>query len=168
MGQYNWFIAALGAAILWGGSYAVSEKILRLGVTPAGLLVFNGLFAVVVYGAVTAYQGGYGHTLKMIQDNPTTFWWLLTVVALNVTGNFLIFYSVGAKNATLASLIEISYPLFTIFFVWLLFKQVHLNWTIAFGGLLILSGIGFVFWGSEHMAKPTEDEEVPPMLIPKP
>ncbi|MBI1362853.1 MAG: EamA family transporter [Proteobacteria bacterium] len=160
MSQYGWFVAALGAAMLWGASYAVSEKVLRLGFSPAGLLVFNGMLAIMMYGTVMWVQNGWG-TFKVFQTHPHAIWWLMFVAVLNVSANFMIFYSIGAKNATLASLIEISYPLFTAFFVWLLFRQVQFNWTVAAGAFLIFSGIVCVFVGSRSMPSPLEMTIVP-------
>ncbi|MGA2053413.1 MAG: EamA family transporter, partial [Opitutales bacterium] len=49
------------------------------------------------------------------------------------------------KNATLASLIEISYPFFVALFAWLLFRDVQLSWATALGGLLILAGIAIIY-----------------------
>jgi drug/metabolite transporter (DMT)-like permease len=61
----------------------------------------------------------------------------------------LIFFAIGAKNATVASLIEISYPLFVAFFAWLLFRESQLNWSVLIGGAMILGGV-FVVWSGNR------------------
>ena len=53
----------------------------------------------------------------------------------------LIFLSIGAKNATLASLIEVTYPIFTAFFAWLLFRQATLNTATVIGAAFIFLGV---------------------------
>jgi len=57
-------------------------------------------------------------------------------------GNLLIFCSIQAgKNATLAALVELCYPIFTVFFTWFLFQQNHLTPSVIVGGTLIFAGI---------------------------
>jgi drug/metabolite transporter (DMT)-like permease len=173
MGQYSWFLAAVTAAMMWGASYALMEKVLRLGISPAAMLVFNGVFAMVIYGAVMWVQGGHTTAIKLLQAHPYAAALLLAVVAMNVTGNFLIFFSISEKNATLASLIEISYPLFTALFAWLFFKQVQMNWIVGAGAGLIFAGIVLVMFGASKMTPTTakdlathESTQPPPPVLP--
>ncbi len=49
-------------------------------------------------------------------------------------------YAIRDKNATLASLLEIAYPLFIILFTALFLRKIHLNLTGFLGALLILGG----------------------------
>ena len=48
--------------------------------------------------------------------------------------------AINQKNATLASLLEISYPLFIILFTALFFRQLHLDLIGLIGAVLIFSG----------------------------
>jgi len=69
------------------------------------------------------------------------------VIAALVTGvaaNYLISRSIQASNATLAGLIELAYPVFTVAFTWLLFGHNHLTPAVAFGGLLIMAGAAVI------------------------
>jgi drug/metabolite transporter (DMT)-like permease len=63
----------------------------------------------------------------------------------SVTGGLLIYIAIGEKNATLASLIEISYPFFVAVFVWLFFRDIQFSWQTLVGGVLILAGVAVVF-----------------------
>jgi drug/metabolite transporter (DMT)-like permease len=56
--------------------------------------------------------------------------------------------AIGEKNATLASLIEISYPFFVAVFAWLFFRETQFTWPTVFGGVLILSGVAVVFFSN--------------------
>ena len=56
--------------------------------------------------------------------------------------------SIEAKNATVASLIEVTYPLFTAFFAWALFRQTTLNAATIIGGLFIFAGVLIVARGN--------------------
>lgn len=54
--------------------------------------------------------------------------------------------SITNKNATLAGLIEISYPVFIILFAYLLFKENQLSISAAAGGSLIFLGIFIIYY----------------------
>jgi drug/metabolite transporter (DMT)-like permease len=75
-------------------------------------------------------------------------WTLLSVAVTSLLATVLLFVSIDQKNTTMAGLIEISYPLFIVLFTWLLFREAHLTWTSALGGLLIMAGAAIVIAGS--------------------
>lgn len=54
--------------------------------------------------------------------------------------------SIHAKNATLAGLIEISYPIFIVIFAYFLFKEHQLNTATVFGGLLVFVGVFIIYF----------------------
>jgi hypothetical protein len=60
----------------------------------------------------------------------------------------LIFTAIGEKNAPVAALIEISYPLAAAFFTWLFFRESHLNLQTMIGAALIYAGIIVVALGN--------------------
>ena len=62
----------------------------------------------------------------------------------------LLFQAISDKNATLASLIEISYPVFVALFAWLLFRQVHLNASVLVGALLVFAGVAVIVLNNPH------------------
>jgi hypothetical protein len=53
--------------------------------------------------------------------------------------------AIQSKNATLSTLIEISYPIFIILLGWILFKQNHLTPSVLIGGGLIFTGIAVIY-----------------------
>jgi drug/metabolite transporter (DMT)-like permease len=53
--------------------------------------------------------------------------------------------AIGRKNATLAALVEISYPFFVALFARFLFRETHLDSASLLGGLLIASGVFTLF-----------------------
>lgn len=72
------------------------------------------------------------------------FWLTVGVTVIFVIAELCIGLSIHSKNATSAALIEISYPLFTVAFAALLFRQNHLSLGVIVGGLLIFSGVALV------------------------
>ena len=51
-----------------------------------------------------------------------------------------------SNNATLASLLDITYPIFVALFAWWLFKEGNFDWSMLLGGLLIFSGSLLIIW----------------------
>ena len=54
------------------------------------------------------------------------------------------YVSIGGKNATLASLIEISYPAFVALFAFLLYREVHFNASVLLGAALVFAGVALI------------------------
>jgi drug/metabolite transporter (DMT)-like permease len=49
-------------------------------------------------------------------------WTVLSVAVTSLLATMLLFLSIDRNNATMAGPIKISYPLFIVFFTWLLFR----------------------------------------------
>jgi drug/metabolite transporter (DMT)-like permease len=145
-----WFVYAFAAAVIWGISYAASGRVIGRGVSA---LTFFTLYAAVgmVMGlgalAVTSRLGAVPDELRGVGRD--WFWLVLAVVSSGV-GALLIYMAIGEKNATLASLIEISYPLFVALFAWVFFRETQFNLATMAGAALILSGVGVVYLGNRH------------------
>lgn len=140
-----WYVAALGAAVVWGIHYPLIEFALRR----VSLLTVLLLTALPVLLLVPFY----GHVLladarTLAQLGAGERWTVLSVALSSLLATVLLFLSIDGKNATMAGLIEISYPIFIVLFTWLLFREMHLNWTSALGGLLIMAGAAVVIMGS--------------------
>jgi drug/metabolite transporter (DMT)-like permease len=73
--------------------------------------------------------------------------WFLFSTAGSALGAYLTYAAMGAKNPTLVSLIEISYPLFVVLFAWIFFREMQLNPRTLFGGLLVLFGVAVIVLG---------------------
>lgn len=141
MAQHLWFIYALGAAVLWGFSYALTDKILKAGIAPIQFFALEFIIALPILILLAAfYSSGIKSGAELLLSNKTLLLYFLLCVFSFVLGTFFIFTSISEKNATLSSIIEISYPLFTILFSWLLFREFHLNFYSVIGAVLILSG----------------------------
>jgi drug/metabolite transporter (DMT)-like permease len=145
-----WIVYALAAAIIWGISYAASGRVIERGMTP---LVFFFLYT--LFGALSAATAlvltGKAETLfSELRALGADWVWLVVAVVSSAAGALLIYIAIGEKNATLASLIEISYPFFVAIFAWLFFRDTQFSWPTLLGGLLILGGVGVVFLGERH------------------
>lgn len=144
-----WIIYALFAALCWGISYAASGPLLQRGVSPLVFLMgysfFSFIGSLILFFSSGAFRGGTGlHTLSRSELG-----WFLFSVAGSALGAYLTYAAMGAKNPTLVSLIEISYPIFVVFFAWLFFGEMQLNAITLCGGLLVLAGVAVIVVGGK-------------------
>lgn len=135
---------ALGAAVAWGLGYTLDERLMKSGLTPAVLMIAH---MAVTFPLYLYYALSHGDPMKelgvILSDKKIIIILIISSIAI-LGGNFLILYSIHEKNATLASMIEISYPFFIAFFSWLFFKDLQFNaWTML-GGILVFCGIGVI------------------------
>lgn len=136
-----WYVAALGAALVWGIHYPLLDHALKR------LSLFGVLFLTVLpilllvpwYHAGLAADVGALARMSWAERLP-----ILLFPLTGLAGAVLLFLAIGGKNATLASLIEISYPVFVALFAWLLFRQVHLNASVLIGAALVFAGVTLI------------------------
>ncbi|MBL1146804.1 MAG: EamA family transporter [Pseudomonadota bacterium] len=145
MTAHFWFIYALSAAVMWGLGYVISEKLLRIGMTPAFMMVISNIVMLPFLIGMTAYMDAGKGQLQLFLSSKEMIALTLFMGALIIGGNLLILTSIQEKNATLASLIEITYPIFTCLFAWIFLKETQVNWAQAAGGVLIFSGVCLIY-----------------------
>ena len=140
-----WYVAALGAAIVWGMHYPLIDFAMkRLSVY--SVLLISVLPVLLLMPVFLRELGRDLDTFKLL---PTNEQWMVAAIGLTSTlGAVLLYLSVSSKNATLASLIEITYPVFVVFFAYLFFRQVHVNTWVVLGGLMILVGAGLIIYNN--------------------
>ena len=140
-----WIVYALAASIFWGLSYAASGRVIERGMAPLTFFFYYAVFGALAGALALAAIGRIGSLAEDLRLlGPDWVWFALALIS-SAAGTLLIYVAIGEKNATLASLIEISYPLFVALFAWLFFRQVHLNPMTLLGAGLILSGVAIVF-----------------------
>jgi len=145
-----WIVYALAAAIIWGISYAASGRVIERGMTPLVFFFLYTFFGAAAAAAVLAVTGKTGTLVSEWRSLGGDWVWLLVAIVSSATGGLLIYVAIGEKNATLASLIEISYPFFVAVFAWLFFRDIQFNWQTLIGGALILGGVAVVFLGERN------------------
>jgi drug/metabolite transporter (DMT)-like permease len=133
-----WYVAALGAAVVWGIHYPLLDYALkRLSPVTALLLVAVPFVLLVPFFVSTLSRDATRFMALSILERAT----IAVLPLTSLVGSYLLFVAIQSKNATLASLIEITYPLFVAFFAWMLFGHKPLSLPIAAGALLIFAGV---------------------------
>ncbi len=142
-----WMIYAIAAAFCWGLSYAASGVLLKKGVGPMVFFAGYSLFCAAVALSSLIFSGSIPSALRQFASCRADAGWFFLSVGVGALGAYLTYAAMSAKNPTLVSLIEISYPLFVIFFTWVLFRQFQLNSVTILGALLIMTGVAILVLG---------------------
>jgi len=109
-------------------------------------MFFELLFAAIIVFIFSLFSGKLAKDISIVAHSRQTGIYLLFGILTFALANVLSFYAIQAKNATLASIIEVSYPLFIIIIAWVLFRESALNISVIIGGLLIFTGISIIFY----------------------
>lgn len=143
-----WIVYALSASVIWGVSYAASGRVIERGMTPLAFFFFYTLFGCLSAALALAATGKVPLLTTEVKSLGGDWIWLAVAVITSAAGALLIYMAIGEKNATLASLIEISYPFFVAIFAWIFFRDTQINWATLAGGVMILGGVTVVFLGN--------------------
>jgi drug/metabolite transporter (DMT)-like permease len=134
-----WIIYAVLAAILWGLNYSLAEKLLQ-SISPITLLALEMLTGSIIF-LVISYFMQLKSDLTILFTQPKLLWLTMTEIMVVLIASYFIVVSIHSKNATVAGIIELIYPLFTILFTWLLFNESHVNLPTLLGAMFILVGV---------------------------
>lgn len=143
--QIPWYIPAIAAALVWGLHYPLIEFALRrVSLTTVVLLT-----ALPMALLALAFPARLANDWRQLMTLPNGERLMIAAIALtSLAGTVLLYLAVRGRNATLASLIEISYPAFVAVFAWLLFREWQLNAGVLFGAGLVFVGTALIIFNS--------------------
>ena len=133
-----WYLAAIAAAVVWGIHYPLVDNALKKLSLP-GVLLLTTLPVLILAPFFSRALSTDMHLLWSTSWSERLL--LLAPAITSLAGSVLLFAAIGSKNATLVSLIEVSYPAFVALFAWLLFREMHLTTSALIGGALVMSGV---------------------------
>lgn len=139
--QIPWYLAAAGAALLWGIHYPLIDHALKR-LSLISVLLLTALPIVIVAPFFYKTVAADLELLRGLGSKDRAL--VLSIALTSLSATVLLFLSIDSKNATLASLIEISYPVFVALFTYLLFRQMHVNTSVLLGGLLVFAGVAII------------------------
>lgn len=140
-----WIFYAVAASVIWGVSYAASGRVIEHGMAPLTFFFYYACFGAIAGALALAAGGRLGDLTGELRALGSDWPWFALALVSSAAGTLLIYMAIGEKNATLASLIEISYPIFVALFAWLFFRQNQINAMTIVGGALIMGGVVVVF-----------------------
>jgi drug/metabolite transporter (DMT)-like permease len=134
----SWWTYALLSAACWGLQYVLMEALFRK-IDFASAFSFLSLANGILIAAVLWLFFPRQNWLKL-GESWSVIGLLVTCLFVGTGAYVFNALAINQKNATLASLLELSYPLFVTLFTALFFRQVHLNPISAAGAALIFFG----------------------------
>lgn len=138
-----WIIFALTASMFWGLSYVFfGEVYKKISVLTA--LGITSFFVCIASISVAYYTGKFKPDMMELLSSRQMMLYMAGAITSFFVAEFFIGSSIAAKNATLASLIEISYPLFIAIFSYILFRN-HVSLATIIGGVVIFIGIFIIY-----------------------
>ena len=141
-----WYITALAAALIWGIHYPLVDFALKR-VSVFSVLVLSVLPVLLL---MPVFIRDIAHDLDNVRALPGIEQGMIAAIGLtSLLGAVLLYLSIAGKNATLASLIEITYPVFVAFFAYAIFRQVHVNASVIVGGLMVMAGAGLIIHNNQ-------------------
>jgi len=139
-----WILFALGASLFWGLTYVFNEQVYKkisifTSIGIASLVIF------IVTLLISHFSGSLKPDLASIASSRQLLWYVIGGITVFLIAEIFIAFSITAKNATLAGLVEISYPIFIALFSYLLFKSKITAPTII-GGIIVFIGIFIIYY----------------------
>lgn len=138
-----WYVYALMGAIIWGLHYPLIGKVLSV----ASPLTIYTIPNILLFITLPFWYKVLIEDIQNIVAAPTAI--KASVVALmftSILGTIAVYKAVHTSNATLASLIEITYPIFVALISTYLFHQDHVTLPVGIGGGLILLGTSIIIY----------------------
>lgn len=132
MKNYGFLIANL-AAICWGYTYAQTENLLEK-ISPIAYLASSYLFGTIIFLPFLILKKD---EIKNVVVN-NTFDFFSTAVVITLAELFII-WSISLMGGTESAFIEVSYPIWTILFTFLILKTMP-SLPVMMGGALIMIG----------------------------
>lgn len=143
--QLPWYVPAIAAAVVWGLHYPLIEHALkRVSLTTVVLLTAAPMALVAL-----VFPARLADDWRALAALSTGERLLIGAIAFtSLAGTVLLYLAVRGRNATLASLIEISYPAFVALFAWVLFREWQLNAGVLIGAALVFAGTTLIIVNS--------------------
>ena len=141
-----WYLTALGAALVWGIHYPLVDFALKR-VSVFSVLLLSVLPVMLL---MPVFLRDLARDLGTVLALPGSEQAMIAAIGLtSLLGAVLLYVSIAGKNATLASLIEITYPVFVAFFAYVIFRHIHFNASVIIGGLLVMAGAGLIIYNNQ-------------------
>lgn len=140
----NWWMYASIGAMLWGVHYVLLERAMTVAQPITVYIIPNVLLIITLPFWYKIVIEDYKNIMAAGMDVKAS---VVAIMFTSIIASLLVYKSISLSNATLASLIEIAYPVFVAIFAYVIFGENHLtHWTNILGGLLIFSGAGLVVY----------------------
>ncbi len=130
------YLFPISASVTWGLIYALDQKILRT-TSPFVFLFIDAIITIGVF--LPIFLWNRAPLQEITRMNKQEMGLIIITVLLTILADILILFGVKHLDASKASLIEISYPLFVVLFAFLFYRTTP-TLPVLIGGFLIFLG----------------------------
>lgn len=146
---WPWWVYSILATIVWGLHFNLAVKVSRVLpkdiYTPFTLFFITSI--VLVFMLPFALNKIIANLQTVMQADSSVRNSALVMIFTALVGASLLYMAMQlSPNATIASLLDITYPIFVALTAWLLFRENHLDWSMLVGGALIFAGAALIIW----------------------
>ncbi len=139
-----WILFALGASLFWGLTYVFNEQVYKkISVFTSLGIASLVIFIITIF--ISYFSGNLKPDILSIASSKQLLYYVIGGIIVLLIAELFIGFSITSKNATLAGLIEISYPIFIALFSYLLFKDKITIPTVV-GGMIVFFGIFIIYY----------------------
>ena len=139
----TWWMYAVFAALIWGVHYNLIAK----AMTAASPFTIYAIPNVILIASLPLWYKVLVNDFHNVMAASTEVKASVAAIMFtSILGTVAAYKAIHSSNATVASLIEITYPIFVAVFAAVLFHENHMNWPIAIGGTLIMLGTGVIIY----------------------
>lgn len=139
-----WLLYATFASVFWGITYSLNEQLYK-HISIFSSFVLISALSTVAFTIIALANGTFQKDMSTLASNNLALILIVSSASAFILAEVFIGLSITGKNATLAGLIEISYPIFIILFSYLIFRESHLNLGTLLGGALVFFGIASIY-----------------------
>ncbi|KKW21674.1 MAG: transport protein [Parcubacteria group bacterium GW2011_GWC2_52_8c] len=137
-------LLSISAAISWGLVYVLEQKVLT-EFSVAKFLIFESIFMFLVALPIALYSENPDSRFSRLDYQVVLTVPFILLMLATFLGNFFILSSVQQIGATVASMIEITFPLFVVIFAFYILRQ-PIHYLTVIGGILIMLGSALVIY----------------------
>lgn len=146
---WPWWIYSILATIVWGLHFnlvvKVSSALPRDIYTPLTMFFITSFSLLILLPL--AYSRMFENIATLWHGTPQLRISVLLLIVTAITAVTLLYTAMQlSPNATIASLLDITYPIFVALIAWLVFRENHLDWSVLLGGALIFAGASIIIW----------------------
>ena len=135
----QWTLTAFSAAALWGLNYLAMEQTLK-NTEPAQLilLTYGATFVCVSFFLLLGLPESADVADKLRHTGPG---WLAAAILTHCLAVMCIVSSIKKASSHLAAIVEVSYPVFTVLFAYILLDRTDIGLEYFIGGGMIMAGV---------------------------
>lgn len=138
-----WFWFGLLASVFWGITYVLFQYLLRYLNSFSIVLISSTIVSIILFIYLLATH----QWRTMIHDffgSGKAIFAMLVYIVCYFAATILIMKSINQSNASIAAIIESSYPIFTMVFAYFILHEKQFNWGTIAGTAFIITGLAVI------------------------